>query len=255
MAQTLAEQAYEHIRQKLLNGELLPGDRIRYVQLGREMGISATPVREAIGKLASEGLVELVPQLGALVRDLGRDEAIELYEMREALEPYAAAKAADRMSPAVLREVAATVETMRDVARKLRSSGETSLSRAMRDRLLDADVAFHMLIIDSAGNTRLKKAVGDFQILSRILRAERHDYDLWAVATAYMYHRRILRSLQRKDGVVAARWMAHHIRYSLRVTLEAWDRANRNQWWASSEGPQAMEPDGSGAAGAPPAIT
>ena len=88
MPENHSQRAYSHIRSKLLDGSATPGSRLSYGPIGKEIGVSATPVREAVGQLASEGFVELVPQLGAIVRDLTRDEAVELYELREALESY-----------------------------------------------------------------------------------------------------------------------------------------------------------------------
>lgn len=77
MAENHSVRAYRHIRRMLLDGDVAPGARLCYGSIGREIGISATPVRAAVGQLASEGLVELVPQLGAVVRRLTRQEAIE----------------------------------------------------------------------------------------------------------------------------------------------------------------------------------
>jgi DNA-binding GntR family transcriptional regulator len=74
MAENHSERAYRHIRRMLLAGDVVPGARLSYGLIGREIGVSATPVREAVGQLASEGLVELVPQLGAVVRRLTRSE-------------------------------------------------------------------------------------------------------------------------------------------------------------------------------------
>ena len=76
MTDNHSQKAYRHIRQKLLDGSVPPGSRLSYGTIGKEIGISATPVREAVGQLASEGFVELVPQLGAIVRELTREEAI-----------------------------------------------------------------------------------------------------------------------------------------------------------------------------------
>ncbi len=82
-----SQRAYRHLRQKLLDGSVPPGSRLSYGSIGREIGVSATPVREAVGQLASEGFVELVPQLGAVVRTLTREEAIELSRPSPSAEP------------------------------------------------------------------------------------------------------------------------------------------------------------------------
>src|SRR5690606_21017471 len=87
-------RAYQYLRSRLIAGDFEPGTRLLYGPIGKEIGVSATPVREAAGRLANEGLVELVPQIGAVVRTMGRDELIEVYEVREIIEPGAAAIAA-----------------------------------------------------------------------------------------------------------------------------------------------------------------
>ena len=71
MSRNQSDIAYDFLRDKLIRRELPSGTRVRYGPLGDEIGMSATPVREAIGRLASEGLVDLVPQSGAVVKQLG----------------------------------------------------------------------------------------------------------------------------------------------------------------------------------------
>ena len=236
---TRANQAYNHIRQKLLDGTLSAGQRIRYGPIGKEIGMSATPVREAIGKLASEGLVELVPQLGAVVRTIGRDETIEIYQMREAMETFAAGWATERIGATQLQEMRSSIERMHEIARRFRDSHERVMPDPVRRRFLAADLEFHMLIVESAGNRWLGKAIGDFHILSRSFAEDdfvsRGMYDLTVVAYAYGAHRRILRAIQRGDAAAARLMMGRHIRGALALALAAHDRAGRNQWWRSRD--------------------
>ena len=96
---TLKQHAYEVIRTKILSGVLKPGSRLSDELLARELGISRSPVREAISQLASEGMVDYRPRTGAYVKGPDRCELEELYEIREPLERYAARKAAAGISP------------------------------------------------------------------------------------------------------------------------------------------------------------
>src|SRR5271169_1260355 len=98
MLTNLKIHAYEHIRKRLLSGDLAPGASLSPALLAKEIGISHTPVREAISQLESEGLVERLPRLGARVRLIDRRELEELFELRETLEADAAAWAAERIS-------------------------------------------------------------------------------------------------------------------------------------------------------------
>ena len=84
MATTLKQRAYEYIRRQLLNGELSPGSRLCNRTLAEQIGMSFIPVREAISQLASEGLIEHRPRLGAFVLDPSREQIEELYDFREA---------------------------------------------------------------------------------------------------------------------------------------------------------------------------
>ena len=94
MTTSLAEQAYKHIRGKLSNGTFVPGEQLVNRVLATEIGVSVIPVREAINRLATEGLVEHVPGSGAFVRQADGQQLHDLYVLRDALESCAAGEAA-----------------------------------------------------------------------------------------------------------------------------------------------------------------
>ena len=155
MSVNQSQKAYRHIRKKLLDGSVPPGSRLSYGTIGKEIGISATPVREAVGQLASEGFVELVPQLGAIVRELTREEAIELYELREAMESYAAARAAERISDRLLDELRSNLAKSAELVERVRSSGKDTASSAIAKKFHELDLSFHMTIIEASHNRRM----------------------------------------------------------------------------------------------------
>jgi len=232
MLQNQSEKAYEFLRKKLLNRELLAGTRLRYGQVGREMGISATPVREAIGKLASEGLVELIPQSGALVVRPSRQDAIEVFELREAIEPFAAAKACDLVGRLQLRNLADNIDRMTGLLEKAKLGDF--------DRLIDtvafdrADLQFHMTILEVADNRRMLKAVTDFHLLTAIIGFDRHDYQTNVLAMTIEDHHAILEGLNRRDsqGVIDA--MVLHIRNSRQLTLSHFSERERSDMTETS---------------------
>src|SRR5687768_10993991 len=90
----LRQQAYERIRDLLRSGRLEPGARLSTLELSRRLGISRTPIREALSKLSSDGVVREVPGFGAYVHAPDARELAEVYGLREALEAYAAREAA-----------------------------------------------------------------------------------------------------------------------------------------------------------------
>src|SRR3954469_20008540 len=117
---SLAQKAYDHLQEGVLSGRLRSGTVISEQALARELGISRTPVGEAIRQLVREGLVEQVPRYGTIVRSIDRRELIDLYEMREAIESYAAAKAAELVSDAALDRLQQFCDVMENIERDLR---------------------------------------------------------------------------------------------------------------------------------------
>src|SRR5881397_812682 len=94
---TLWQRAYDHLREEIIAGHLQPGAELAEVALSEQLGVSRGPIREAIGRLAAEGLVTVRPRRGAIVRSLSKDEFLELYQVREALEIMAVRLAVPRL--------------------------------------------------------------------------------------------------------------------------------------------------------------
>ena len=118
----LTKQAYDHIQGEILAGRLSAGSQISEKKIADELGISRTPVGEAIRSLATEGWVEQLPRRGTVVRDFTRREVIELYELREALETFAAGKAAALITDATLTRMDRYCDEMRRLAEDLAAS-------------------------------------------------------------------------------------------------------------------------------------
>lgn len=231
MSSNHSQRAYRHIRKKLLDGSVTPGARLSYGTIGKEIGISATPVREAVGQLASEGFVELVPQLGAVVRELTRDEAIELYELREALESYAAARAAERIGDRQLSELRKNLEQSRILTEEVRKSGKTKAGKAIAKKFHALDLSFHMTIIEASRNQRMLKVVGDSHILTRIFQADRHSFSQEILDATLSEHSAIESAVRKGDGSAAREAMQRHIRNSLELTLDETDGNSSDRWW------------------------
>ena len=232
MTDNQSQRAYRHIRQKLLDGSVPPGSRLSYGLIGKEIGISATPVREAVGQLASEGFVDLVPQLGAIVRELTRDEAIELYELREALESFAARRAAERISDRLLEELDRILFASASIVAKVRLSGTETANRVVATQFHTLDLAFHMTIIEASRNRRMLKVVGDSHILTRIFQADRHAFRLDILEATRAEHEAIATAIRSRDANAAHDTMQRHIRNSLDLTLTEADNEPSDRWWA-----------------------
>ncbi len=220
MKQPLPQRVHLALRTRLLDGSLPPGTRLDYKQLSVELGVSTTPVREAVTQLAAEGFVELIPRLGAVVRSLTRNSAMEFYEVREAVETFAAMKAAERISDRHLEQLRRHLDTMQRMFDETTARESNRLESVDLFTFLDADIAFHKAILTGARNPALARTVEESHIQSRIFYADRGVHDTIRVSLACHQHRDILAALEKHDGPAAAEAMRVHIRASLEFTLE-----------------------------------
>jgi len=228
MATLLPEKIYNHLRKKLLAGEFHAGTRLDYKKISTELGVSTTPVREAMGKLASEGLVDLVPRAGAIVRKLGEQEAVQLYGVREAIETYAAAKATEMISERGLNQLEALLKKMHGLIESACPGPDDIMTGESLVGFLEADLAFHMTIIEAAGNPKLTKLAGDSHIHSRIFGVERFGHEKALLEEADEIHNSIYQALRARDGAAASKLLGQHISRSLELTLA---HINRASWW------------------------
>jgi len=148
----LREIVFEHLREAILSGRLKPGERLMEVQLAEEMGVSRTPVREAIRKLELEGLAIMIARRGAYVSDLSIKDIAETFEIRTALESLAAGLAAERISP----------EGLEQLERILVQIGEC-MEDENADRLAELDERFHAILYAASRNQRLSQIVSNLR--------------------------------------------------------------------------------------------
>ncbi|MCC5912038.1 MAG: GntR family transcriptional regulator [Clostridiaceae bacterium] len=140
----LREIVFEYLREAILEGKLEPGRRLMEIQLAEELGVSRTPVREAIRKLELEGLVIMVARKGAYVADVSVKDIIEVLEIRGAIEGLAASLAAERMTDEEVKELQTLAAEFKDshVANNI-------------ERMIEKDIAFHEKIFVAARNEKL----------------------------------------------------------------------------------------------------
>lgn len=192
----LGDTAHEVIKQLIMDGRLVPGARISMDGLARELGVSPTPIREALARLDAEGLVSKRPMAGYTVSpQLDRGAFEDLYRMRLLLEPEAARLAAHRSV-----DLTKLTERMADVPAREDYSAYRSQS--------DLDARFHDAIALASGSPLLREAIGR-------LRAHMHLYRLYwhsgiATATAAEHHR-IAAALAAGETETAAEAMRAHL--------------------------------------------
>jgi len=221
--ETNASRAYQHLRRRLLAGDFAPGTRLLYGPIGKEIGVSATPVREAVGQLANEGLLELVPQLGAVVRSIDRQELIDIYEVRLAIEPYAARLAATRADAKQVAGLLGDLTRMRELTERQAASGAEFANKRLT-RLFDkADYGFHIAVIEATGNRAMLQTAGQSHVLTRVFGIRRHRYDAASMRRTCTEHEAILDAIRAEDSDAAVRAATAHIRQGLQLSLRAMD--------------------------------
>lgn len=215
-----SRQAYVSLRERIASGELAPGSVVSEASLAKELGLSRTPIGEALRRLSHEGLVEQVPRYGTIVKQVSSEELIELFEVREALEGMAAAKAAQRISDDAIAELRTLCDKITEVLSEAEAAGHDEIKGEALRRFLSADLALHMLIIASAGNRRLYELAENTRSLSSTFTARRGVHSIERIRGANDMHRRIVDALSTRDGGTARELIVLHIQTSCRQSLD-----------------------------------
>ncbi len=166
---TLYETVYEHLRDSILSNDYLPGDVLSTESIAQDTGVSTTPIREALCKLAADGLVEQSPNKGARVASISQDDVTEVYEVRLLFEPYAAGLAAYRVTddPEFKRELTQIEKTAEQVSLW---SGNAPFTSAKRKAYQEIDLQLGDLLSKGPSNTLLTKIMTTVNFHSRRIR-------------------------------------------------------------------------------------
>jgi DNA-binding GntR family transcriptional regulator len=191
--------ATQLIREAILDGRLAPGERLKEEELARELGISRTPVREALLLLQAEGLVDAAPNRGATVRAHGPEDLDDLYQLRALLEGYAARRAASRISLEAIDQLRASCDRFEG----LRS--DTELRELVRENMF-----FHGTILEVAGSARLESMVRKVIELPLVYRSYVW-YSPDQKQISVHYHRQITTALAAGDAERAELVMKEHV--------------------------------------------
>lgn len=225
---SLRERAYQHIQQLIGNGRLQAGSGISELQLAQELGSSRTPIREAMNKLAAEGLLEQSPGGGMNVAQVQREHITELYELREALELYAVAKATrEPMRESERERIQKTVDQIGVLEQDLRTSGAAILDAAQMQRFITADLGFHALLVSLAHNSRLQKTISETRLLINVFSLKRQGHDASTLTSIRCFHQTILDAVINQDATAATNALAEHLHVSQRERLQEYDHSRR----------------------------
>jgi DNA-binding GntR family transcriptional regulator len=171
-------------------------------------------------------LLEHAPNCGAFVKKFSRQEIWELFELREVLEGYAAARAATRLGPEQLEEMQHLCDEMLRMCRMLRDHKRPNFTDEERRRFSLTDATFHRKVIGACGNERVKRLVEDFGLISKLCNRKwpsSPSSEFNNACWTWGAHARILRSLKKHDGEGARRWMSDHINRGEAGAMELYD--------------------------------
>ena len=195
----------------MASGHWAPGTRLVNGKLGAELGVSMVPVREALNRLASEGLVEHVPGAGAYVRRLDRKQIVKLYALREQLECFAVREAAARIRPDQLVQLEKLCADWRGLVGRIRDSRGQAATAAVLRCWLDNDLKFHRVLIEAADNPWLTKTVMDLRMLSVVARNKPGMLLLESAERTHRDHEALVTALGKSRADEAEKRMRRHV--------------------------------------------
>jgi DNA-binding GntR family transcriptional regulator len=208
VAAPLREQVITALRQAILDFNLKPGQRLVERELIEQLGVSRTTIREALRELTSEGLVTVVPQKGAVVATPTLEDAIDLYEVRAALESLVVTRFVERATDAQVERLQAAVERFHD---------ETIRTADIRQILAAKDL-FYVVLIEGAASTALQQLLEGIQARVQVLRATSLSEEGRTFA-AVRELRAVAEAIAARDAPLAARLTAEHIRAAAETAL------------------------------------
>lgn len=195
----LREVVSEALRDAIVSGVLKPGERLMEIQLAEELGVSRTPVREAIRKLELEGFVVMVPRRGTYVSDISLKDINEVYEVRTALDVLAAGLAAERI----------TDEETEELERLLVEIAEHIKAGDM-DKIVETDEHFHDVLYKASRNDRLVGIINNLRELLQRFRTVSMSYP-GRLTNTLDEHRRLVEAISQRDVEAAQQIAREHM--------------------------------------------
>lgn len=232
MDHSLAEKSYRHIIRKLSRGELSPGTQLVNRTLASEIGVSVIPVREAIHRLASEGLVKHVPGAGAFVHKPSWQDLNDLYVLRDALESCAAEEAARYITEEQLVELDLILARMQKISCEIAARSARGATPAILNRWLDNEEEFHATLIDASRNQLLSKIIRDHRAVTGVFDAQRHDPSILSATVAETTCRdrqKLLHALRERNAALSRHLMSEQIQSGRRMVLEHFKKRRRSR--------------------------
>jgi DNA-binding GntR family transcriptional regulator len=209
---TAWEQSYLTLRRRLADGTYPAGARLREEELAAQLGVSRTPIREALRRLDAEGWLRVVPNQGAFAASWSRQDIEEIFNLRALLESHACEHAAMRTISAGIAALHAACE-----------AGERAMpadSLAAIERVSDANVRFHQAIWEMSGQVRTHSMLGTLAVPPMILRNFRH-FDEANLRRSLWQHREMAAAIEARNPALAGAVMRAHVESGKAIFLAA----------------------------------
>lgn len=209
----LREIVYEQLKFQILTGKITPGTRMMEVELAEEMGVSRTPVREAIRKLEKEGMVNIEPRRGAYASDISVKDMVDILEVREDLEGLAASLAAERI----------TEEQSEELLRITKGYSD-AIKNSDTEKMIHFDELFHKHIVSCTGNNTLIQLSETVQELALRFRYLYYD-DFSRYENMPVEHKQIIEAITSGDSQTARVVADEHVKKLKNFVLKAGENA------------------------------
>ncbi len=206
--QPLRDVIFETLRKAIVSGDIKPGERLMEVSLADQMGVSRTPVREAIRRLEAEGLVTMIPRKGTHVSELSVKDIMDVLEVRTVLDKLATDLAAKRMQPAQLKSLESVHKQYISCVEKENMEGAVK-----------KDVEFHDIIYSASGNPRLVAVAGSLREHIYRFRVIYMSGSLIA-ENVLNEHEEILTALKEAQNNIASNLAEKHIRNQMETIIK-----------------------------------
>jgi GntR family transcriptional regulator, rspAB operon transcriptional repressor len=204
---TIRQKVHKHIREQILNGDIGPNRRLIETKIAEEIGTSRTPVREALHSLEQEGLIESLPRIGYRVKEISDQEAIEIWEIRSAIETLAARWACEKAQKQLVKDLTKNIA----LAEKEALHGRT-------ERFVDLDGQFHEIIARLSGGTRLLELTQTLRRHALRYRLE-SIHHIETVHRAIEGHKNILKAIEQSNYDALNQAVRDHLEQSKKDTL------------------------------------
>lgn len=204
------EDAYNLLKREIVNGERKPGDSIDEKEVAARLGISRTPVREAILFLAREGLIEILPRKGTFVSHFSMSEICQIYELRQMLEPQIVRSIVGKITPGELKQWEQYFSELLDG-----KSPNEFWKQENPELWHDADAAFHLALAGATGNKFIVRQMEELMVLTQRIRFFSNRYREVRLQSSMEEHLEMIHSLCEEDGEKAGSQMQRHLTNTL----------------------------------------